>query len=364
MRSFGIGPVAAVEQAQRDQTTGASEPFQKLPQPTGTAPYRARLADLLGVSVEPSNLMLHVFGDHGGVKDPHPQAAVAQAMVNDRAQRLICAGYTLGDVVYFNGVENEYGPQFYEPYSHYNVPVVGIPGNHDGDPEPGGESSLEAFMANFCSSKAELPARWAEFQRTTQTQPNCFWTLESDHATIIGLYSNVPSGGEIMHDQEAWLASELAAAPKKPLIVALHHPPYSIDAHHGGSARMGEVLDRAFDTASRCPDLVLSGHVHDYQRFTRTAWGKEITYVVAGNGGYHNLHGLAPDAAEAVGKEVSPGVVFDYGDASSYGFLRLAVLSADGIDNLIRGEYVQVGKDGTVTDGADVFTITPQSAVA
>ena len=57
---------------------------------------------------------------------------------------------------------------------------------------------------------------------------------------------------------------------------------------------MGAALDAAFQSSERTPDLVLSGHVHDYQRFTRTmADGRKVPYVVIGNGGYDNLHKLA-----------------------------------------------------------------------
>ncbi len=53
---------------------------------------------------------------------------------------------------------------------------------------------------------------------------------------IIGLYSNVPEGGEIKPPQTDWLVSELKAMPKNvPVFVALHHPIYSADTYHSGS---------------------------------------------------------------------------------------------------------------------------------
>ncbi|HEX3611746.1 MAG TPA: metallophosphoesterase family protein [Sporichthyaceae bacterium] len=55
-----------------------------------------------------------------------------------------------------------------------------------------------------------------------------------------------------------------------PLIVALHHPPYSADDHRSGSTRMIKVLDEATAASSRRPDLVIARHVHNYQRLTRT----------------------------------------------------------------------------------------------
>ncbi len=156
-------------------------------------------------------------------------------------------------------------------------------------------------------------------------------------------------------DQAAWLTSELAAAPAGvPLIVALHHPPYSADAMHGGSALMGEVLDTAFQGSGRVPDLVLCGHVHDYQRFTRTMpnGSTELPYVVIGNGGYHNLHKLAPGATP--GEQLGDGVVFEAGDDSNWGFLTL---TSDGTK--ISAEYISVAKDGTLTPNVDSFTASP-----
>jgi len=206
-------------------------------------------------------------------------------------------------------------------------------------------------MMNLCAPAAAVPAGTEEYNRDTETQPNCYWTLRAEALTIIGCYSNVPSGGVIEADQAAWLASELAAAPTGvPLIVALHHPPYSVDAMHGGSARMGEVLDTAFQTSGRVPDLVLSGHVHDYQRFTRTmADGTALPYIVIGNSGYHNLHKLAAGATH--GEQLADGVVFEAGDDSNWGFLSLV---SDGIH--ITAEYLNVAKDGTVTPNVDSFT--------
>jgi hypothetical protein len=128
------------------------------------------------------------------------------------------------------------------------------------------------------------------------TQPNVYWTLLTPLVSIVGLYSNVPEHGVLHPDQIAWLVNELKTLPKSlPLIVTLHHPPYSADDHHGGSQPMHDALNGAFTQAGGWPDMVLAGHVHNYQRFTRklaaNKW--EIPFVVAGAGGYHNLHSVA-----------------------------------------------------------------------
>jgi hypothetical protein len=208
-------------------------------------------------------------------------------------------------------------------------------------------------MANMCTPKPEVPPADPQFEygRHTQTEPWCDWTLELKAVTIIGLYSNVPSGGHLEQAQLDWLSAELKAAPSdRPVIVALHHPPYSVDTHHGGSQQMGSALDSAFNGSGIWPELVLAGHVHDFQCFTRTAKSKSVRYIVVGNSGYHNLHLLASDASP--GMDMGGGVTFEYGDASEYGFLALTINSG-----AISGEYVGV-TPGTMPDGSDA-RITP-----
>ena len=114
---------------------------------------------------------------------------------------------------------------------------------------------------------------------------------------IVGIYSNVPEGGEVDSTQADWLAREMTDARRElPLAVTLHHPIYSAHAFHGRSAKMGALLDTASARAGRAPDVVLAGHVHNYQRFHRTIDGRTVPYVIAGAGGYWHLHAMAKDA--------------------------------------------------------------------
>ncbi|HEX4011746.1 MAG TPA: metallophosphoesterase [Solirubrobacteraceae bacterium] len=348
-RRFGIAPATAREQLQKLVTPAATETFKPFPAPTGPAPFRATPAQL-GVT-DASPLHFFVLGDSGGIMNPTPQNNVSNAMQAQPSPGPAFV-YHVGDVIYFNGDQADYPSQFYEPYAHLNVAVIGIPGNHDGDnSNDTSVPSLSAYMANFCATAAQLPPGGEEFNRDTETQPNCYWTLRAKAVTIVGLYTNVPSGGVVQSGQADWLAAELAAAPAgPPLIVTLHHPPYSVDAFHGGSAAMGQVLDTAIAAAKRTPDLILSGHVHNYQRFTRTLTdGSTLPYVVSGNGGYHNLHKLAAGATP--GQEVGDGVVFEAGDDANWGFMTF---TADA--GKLSARYVRVAPDGTVTQNADSFT--------
>jgi hypothetical protein len=191
-------------------------------------------------------------------------------------------------------------------------------------------------------------------------QPNVYWTLTDPLFTIVGLYTNVPEGGVVAQDQIDWLVGELRAAPAgAALLLTLHHPPYSCDADHGGSAAMGQMLDGAFAAAGRTPDIVLTGHVHDYQRFTRTIGAAQVPYIVAGAGGYHNLHAMALDpsgSALAAPFRVAPDCMLDAFCADQWGFLRLTISAGK-----IAGGYVAVARDGTVTPGKDDFVLDLKS---
>ncbi len=347
-----------------------------LPPPRGDPPYRLDLTDILGAkaveAIEGSGkLVFHAAGDTGGIKQPEFQENVAAAMERD-FQALRPAPsffYHLGDVVYFYGQRASYYEQFYEPYMHYPAPILAIPGNHDGDITPAGDtadppesSSLEGFLTNFCATPGTHTPEAGESPRQAMIQPNVYWTLTTPLATIIGLYTNVPEHGVVEPEQAEWVASEVAAAPKdRALIVACHHPIYSADAFHGSSPNIRAVLDEAFTKAKRAANLVLNGHVHNYQRFTRDYQGKPLTYIVAGAGGYHGLHHMGsvngqPPPPEWQDEEL--GVLLNAYNQTDFGYLTLTVTKT-----AIEGIYNAVPKPGS--PGAtvkapigDSFTIT------
>ena len=286
--------------------------FKPLPPATGPSPFRMSLVDLLGAEKigqmeQAGEFVFYAVGDTG----EHGHGAEGQESVSFHMEQQIKRSdvaavdrpalfYHLGDVIYFNGELNLYPEQFYEPYQYLDVPIVAIPGNHDGDNIPG-DSSLSAFVKNFCTETPELPPMPGQSRRLTMTQPNVFFTLQTPFVTIIGLYSNVtgdlddPNGNET--PQFDWLVNELREAnAQKFLLVAVHHPPFSADNVHGGELKIGQALDRAFAQAGRLPHLILTAHVHDYQRFSRDQTVGNITrnipYIVAGAGGYAGFGSL------------------------------------------------------------------------
>src|SRR5438105_2312654 len=344
-RSFGLQrEVKEADQLQKSAPTPRVG-VQSLP---AGSPGRATAAQVGITDSDP--ITFFVIGDHGGVLAPAPQNAVSYAMQKQSPAPAFV--YSVGDWVYFGGDEGGWDSQVYEAYAHVDVPLVGIPGNHDDQyggnpPYDPSRGPLDDWMANMCTPKHEVPPADPQFEygRHTQTEPWCDWTLTLEAVTIVGLYTNVPSGGHVDAAQASWLAAELGdARADRPIIVALHHPPYSVDAHHGGSQKMGDALDSAFTAAQRWPELVLAGHVHDFQSVTRQVAENSLRYMVIGNSGYHNLHQFASDAS--AGMDLGGGVTFEYGDASEYGFLALTVSAGK-----ISGEYVGV-KPGVMPDGS------------
>jgi len=53
-----------------------------------------------------------------------------------------------------------------------------------------------------------------------------------------------------------------------PLSFVSTTPIYSAYAPHPGSTRLKDLLEESCEKAKRAPDVVLAGHVHNYQRFS------------------------------------------------------------------------------------------------
>ncbi len=275
-------------------------------------------ADLLAGVTSAKKISFHAVGDTGAAKVNRSQSAataieheasVADAMSADvQSKDGPAFFFHLGDVIYNFGEGQYYYDQFYEPFRNYDRPIFAVPGNHDGAVFGQGSSApqvptLDAFLTNFCAAAPDLSPDSGSLIRSVMTQPGVYFTLDAPYVSIIGLYSNVlDSGGgvissqgghfPIVDDQLAFLTAELKRlkpdhdAGKRAVIIAIHHPPLSADARHGGSTGELDDMDACCQKAGLWPDLVLAGHAHLYQRFTRSINGTEIPYVVCGAGGY------------------------------------------------------------------------------
>lgn len=307
--------------------------------------------DIAAAIKKAGSITFHSVGDTGAAKvNAHQSAAiaiadeagVADAMVKD-VQSGGAAGpaffFHLGDVVYNFGEAQYYYDQFYEPFREYDRPIFAIPGNHDG--MVFGQSSsapqvptLAAFLANFCAGWPGSSPDAPTIARSVMTQPGVYFTLDAPFVSIIGLYSNVmDTGGGIISsqggkfplvdDQLVFLKAELKRlkpkrqAGERAVLVAVHHPPLSVDAKTGGSTRLMNDIDACCKDAGLWPDALLSGHAHLYQRFTRTVNKRQVPYIVCGSGGFAATppQQAAPAAGTVIGDhklEKKPIVKFGY----------------------------------------------------
>ena len=321
--------------------------LQPIPAPRTPNPVLA-LADVLGSSAvqaiqKAGQIVFHSIGDSGSVNGPATESLVADKMVADFADEQPADRpvflFHLGDVVYSFGEAKYYYDQFYEPYRSYPAPILAVPGNHDGQVySTDTAGTLDAFLRNFASVQPVKTPESGGLVRTAMTQPGVYFAFDVPFVTIIGLYSNVledpgvistegKKGSPVDDRQLPFLQTALtqAKAANKPVILVTHHPPYTAGSVHGGSPNMLADLDAACTKTGVWPHAHLSGHAHNYQRFTRTINNYEIPYLVCGNGG----HGLSP--LRLKGKSVRPPylvskqVTFENYNDKEYGYLRLVV---------------------------------------
>src|SRR5579863_588298 len=326
---------------------------QPIPPPRpGTLPY-LNLVDFVPAEVMTAingagQISFHSVGDTGAAKVSRSQGA-ATAIGHEGAVADAMAAETqglngpafffhLGDIIYNFGEGQYYYDQFYEPFRAYDRPIFAVPGNHDGmvfGPESTAPQvpTLAAFLVNFCAAAAGPSPDACGLVRSVMTQSGAYFTLDAPFVSVIGLYSNVLDGPGVLTSQRGhfpisdeqipFLEKELGRlkpdrdAGRRAVVLAVHHPPLSADARHGGSTGVLADIDAACQAAGLWPDLVLSGHAHLYQRFTRVVNGKETPYIVAGSGGFPATapRQQAPPAGTTVDDhtlEIDPLIDFGY----------------------------------------------------
>ncbi|MBV9404457.1 MAG: metallophosphoesterase [Acidobacteriaceae bacterium] len=343
--------------------------FETIPQPAPanfSVPLSVLDPKASKAATDAGKLVFHCVGDTGGIHGTPTQDAIATEMENqlkdaaDGEQARFF--YHLGDVIYFNGQSTLYKSEFYEPYQYYPALIFAIPGNHDGDTQtqkgdlPDTEPSLYGFFQNFCASSPQHVSPY----RMSMTQPYVYWTLDAPFVTIVGLYSNVEGSLDARgrNDQQHYLETQMRNAdPNKKLLLAVHHPPFSLDSAHGGTPDILTALDTAIAASGRTPNAVLSGHVHNYQRFSRTVNERTIPYVVAGAGGYANDERSMHKLQKGIEQERLPfqttlsSVKLENFQQTQPGFLRITA-SVERLDF----EYWIVPFDGTAASQVDRFS--------
>lgn len=332
-----------------------SKLMQAIPPPRGGATEPVlTFAEVLGKTgaaevakiTQSGQIVFHSVGDTGNTTGPSTITAVADKMVADFDEAdpadVPSFFFHLGDVIYNFGEGEYYYDQFYDPYREYPAPILAVAGNHDGevyktDPAP----TLEAFLRNFCAATPAVSTDAGGLARTAQIQPGVFFTFDSPFVRILAIYSNVledpgvissqgVAGSPVSDVQLAYLTAALKRAKKEKyagaVIVAVHHPPFTYGTNHSGSPLMSADIDHAATKAGFWPHAVLSGHAHNYQRFTRLHGKTQIPYIVAGCGG-HSIDAVQSGSNGAIRTpiKVNSTLTFESYDDTDYGYLRVIV---------------------------------------
>jgi hypothetical protein len=118
-------------------------------------------------------------------------------------------------------------------------------------------------------------------------------------------------------------------------------------------------IDNACTQAGILPDLVLSGHAHIYERYTRFLGTNQIPFLVIGTGGYFNLSAFQRSKSGAL-----PKLPFTSTDAKgnklrldafkeqTFGFMRMTVSASQ-----VKGEFLAVDLNSKTTTLSDHFTL-------
>ena len=276
----------------------------------------------------------------------------------------------LGDVVYDFGESQYYYDQFYAPFRDYPAPIFAIPGNHDSfvlPNTPEGETPLDVFTRNFCAEKTVVTREAASLHRTAMTQPGVYYALDAPFVRVLCLFSNALEDPGVISSQnghwptvpdyqleflEAQLNKIKGDNYPGAVLLAVHHPPFSFaekarsgasGGSHGSSIAMLHQIDTICAKVGVYPHAVISGHAHNYQRYTRTVHmnGKDydVPFIVCGDGGHHvnaivrakrgsleEPHfGTPVDYLDVKPAVEAKGLLLEKYNDKDYGYLRVSV---------------------------------------
>jgi hypothetical protein len=359
------------------------------------------------------HIVFHVVGDIGAsTAGKYPDEVLVSDQITEDCHTSAAADrpsflFLLGDLVYDFGESQYYYDQFYEPYRNYPAPIFAIPGNHDSFIVPGtpaAQAPLQTFQRNFCAAEPVVTPEAGSLHRTAMTQPGVYFTLDAPFVRIIGLFSNALEDPGVISSQGgtwktvpdyqlAFLTAQLQRVKSDgflgAVLLAVHHPPFTYapppggsgaGGSHSGNPQMLAQIDAICSSVGVYPHVFLSGHSHNYQRYTRSIQFAgnpyAIPFIVCGDGG-HNVASLVQARLGSPAQEPSDGSSVDYLDPNpsvdavglvldryddhNYGYLRV---SAD--SQQISLEFYQVDAGVTESSPADsvIVDLASHSLVA
>ena len=157
---------------------------------------------------------------------------------------------TKPDIIVATGDLTDFGRP--EEYAHLrkllsplSMPLYLIPGNHD--------------------HRENMIAAFPDHAYLTQMRPFIQYAIEDLPMRILALDTVIPekSGGELCGQRLAWLQEKLEAAPDRPTVIIMHHPPFKTFIGHMDKIGLANA-DALKTIISQHPQVerILCGHLH------------------------------------------------------------------------------------------------------
>jgi len=141
-----------------------------------------------------------------------------------------------------------------------NIPVYLLPGNHD--------------------DRQQMRASFPEHSYLG-TQGFVQYSVAIGHLQLITLDTVIPreSGGALCTDRLAWLAAELEKNSHKPVVVAMHHPPFKTLIGHMDDIGLSSGVAELETLLLKHPNVerVICGHLH---RPIQVSFGSTVALTV------------------------------------------------------------------------------------
>jgi len=194
----------------------------------------------------------------------------------------------LGDNAYQDGTLSEYRSYYRPNWGRFKAKTRPVPGNHEFN-----VSSTAAGYRDYFGARA--PALYYSYN------------LGAWHLIALTGDIDVSAGSP----QERWLRRDLAAHPSRCILAYWHEPRFTSGTEHFSDSSFDPFWQDLY--AARA-DVVLNGHVHNYERFGRQnpngqSTRRGIREFVVGTGGESHYTSGTPIAHSQVQNDTTFGVL-------------------------------------------------------